>query len=190
MDTQDLPHLWLWMSHETEGQRLVRPRGQDPQNHPGGADLQTDACSQSNLSVAAHLLGLAARCRALSQTSAQMTSSTGSDWRFSSRSTLFTLRAQGYLPLQSPLCQPDRCPVSADVSGVEAAGDVSHYSFLLSQHSCHQAVSPNQDMVLLIIMHQIIIQAFHSDEGRGVIQRGAVKPAAGFVAVTSLNCRS
>ncbi|KAM7423123.1 hypothetical protein PAMA_010919 [Pampus argenteus] len=63
--------------------------------HPGGAVLQTDACSQSNLSVAAHLLGLAARCRALSQTSAQMTSSTGGDWRFSSRSALFPPQSSG-----------------------------------------------------------------------------------------------
>ncbi|TKS70958.1 Protein FAM19A4 [Collichthys lucidus] len=42
-------------------------------------------------------------------------------------------------------------------------------------------------MVLLIIVRQIIIQAFHSDEVRGVIQRGPVKPAVGSVGVTCLN---
>lgn len=41
---------------------------------------------------------------------------------------------------------------------------------LLSQHPCHQAVSTNQNTALLIIVHQIIIQTFHSDEVRGVIQ--------------------
>ena len=54
-----------------------------------------DAYFQSLLSVAAHLLGLAARCRALSQTPAQTTSSTGGDWRLSCRSTLLALSAQG-----------------------------------------------------------------------------------------------
>lgn len=92
-------------------------------SHPVGAVEQADAHFQSVLSVPAHLPGLAARCCALRQTSAQMTGSTGGDWHLSSRSTLFTPRAQGYLPLRLPLCQPDRCPVSADVSGVEAAGD-------------------------------------------------------------------
>lgn len=87
------------------------------------AEWFLDIYFQSPLSVAAHLLGLAARCCALSQTSAQMTSSTSRDWRLSSRSTLFTLIAQGFLPLRLPLCQPDRCPVGADVSGVEVVGD-------------------------------------------------------------------
>lgn len=86
------------------------------------AGWYSDTYFQSLLSAAAHLSGLAARCRALSQTSAQTTSSTGGDWRLSCRSTLFALRAQGYPPLRLPLCQPDRCPVSADVSGVGAAG--------------------------------------------------------------------
>lgn len=95
------------------------------------AGWYSDTYFQRLLSIAAHLLGLAARCRALSQTSAQTTSSTGGDWRLPSRSTLFALRAQGYLPLLLPLCQPDRCPVSADASGVGAAGDsrieLNHY---------------------------------------------------------------
>lgn len=65
---------------------------------------------QSLLSVAAHLLGLAARCSALSQTPAQTTSSKGDDWHLSCCSTLFALRAQGYLALRLPVCQPDRCP--------------------------------------------------------------------------------
>lgn len=83
---------------------------------------------QSLLSVAAHLPGLAARCPALSQTSAQTTSSTGDDWHLSCCSTLFALRAQGYLPLRLPVCQPDRCPISADVSGVVEERWVAEYS--------------------------------------------------------------
>lgn len=81
-----------------------------------------DAYFQSSLNVAAHLPGLAARCCALSQTSAQTTSSTDGDWRLSSRSTMFTPGAWGYTPLRLLLCQPDRCPVSTDVSGMRVAG--------------------------------------------------------------------
>lgn len=57
---------------------------------------------------------------------------------------------------------------------------LSHHSFLLSQHSCHQAVSAHQDMALLIIVHQIIIQTFHSDEVQGVTLRSPVKPCRWF----------
>lgn len=79
---------------------------------------------------------------------------------------------------------------------------ISHHSLCVyltlppvSQHSfcCHSTLVIRLStliMVLLIIVHQIIIQAFHSDEVRGVIQRGPVKPAVGSVGVTCLNCRS
>lgn len=94
-------------------------------SYPGGAVEQADIQTHifSFLIVAAHLPGLAARCHALSQTSAQTTSSTGGDWRLSSRSTVFALRAQGYTPLRLLLCQADRCPVSTDVNGVGVVGD-------------------------------------------------------------------
>lgn len=85
--------------------------------------------------MAAHLQGLAARCRALSLTSAQTASSTGDDWLHSCNSTLFALGAQGYLPRRLPLCQPDRCPVSADVTGVGAEeGWQNRTKSLCNQH--------------------------------------------------------
>lgn len=60
----------------------------------------------------------------------------------------------------------------------------------LSLHHCHQAVSANQGRVQLIAVHQIIIETFHSDEVRGIIQCSPVSPVGSHVGVTCLYCRS